>query len=179
MALSRHLSGRAEENHETFQSVWWWICRPRLETDTFRMHVRSVPTCSVNRVSIDLLVLHLRSSYRRLVSRLLLTHLSSLAQAKHPVCVTTCSDCSSNDTSALCLDRCNKLRRVITSLETTAQRMSLWSSQATVKVTKAGPWLRRFVASLPPRRPGFDPGLVHVGFVVDKVALGQVFPPST
>jgi hypothetical protein len=30
--------------------------------------------------------------------------------------------------------------------------------------------------SLPPRRPGFDPGSVHVGFVVDKVALGQVVP---
>jgi hypothetical protein len=29
---------------------------------------------------------------------------------------------------------------------------------------------------LPPRRPGFDPGSVHVGFVVDKEALGQVFP---
>jgi hypothetical protein len=27
-----------------------------------------------------------------------------------------------------------------------------------------------------PRRPGFDPGLVHVAFVVDKVALGQAFP---
>jgi hypothetical protein len=26
------------------------------------------------------------------------------------------------------------------------------------------------------RPPGFDPGSVHVGFVVDKVALGQVFP---
>jgi hypothetical protein len=26
---------------------------------------------------------------------------------------------------------------------------------------------------------GFDPGSVHVAFVVDKVALGQVFPPST
>jgi hypothetical protein len=25
------------------------------------------------------------------------------------------------------------------------------------------------------RRSGFDPGSVHVGFVVDKVALGQVF----
>jgi hypothetical protein len=24
--------------------------------------------------------------------------------------------------------------------------------------------------------PGFDPGLVHVGFVVDKAALEQVFP---
>ena len=37
-------------------------------------------------------------------------------------------------------------------------------------------WLRRLVAGLSPRRPGFDPGSVHVGFVVDKVALGQVFP---
>jgi hypothetical protein len=27
----------------------------------------------------------------------------------------------------------------------------------------------------PPRRPGFDPRSGHVGFVVDKVALGQVF----
>ena len=41
----------------------------------------------------------------------------------------------------------------------------------------AVPWLRRLVAGLPPRRHGFDPGSVHVGFVVDKVALGQVFPP--
>jgi hypothetical protein len=41
------------------------------------------------------------------------------------------------------------------------------------------PWLRRFVAGLPPQRPEFDPGSVHVGFVVDKVTLGQVFPPST
>jgi hypothetical protein len=40
---------------------------------------------------------------------------------------------------------------------------------------KAVPWLRRLVAGLPPRRPGFDPGLIHVGFVVDKVTLGQVF----
>jgi hypothetical protein len=29
------------------------------------------------------------------------------------------------------------------------------------------------VASLLPRMPGFAPGSVHVGFVVDKVALGQ------
>jgi hypothetical protein len=43
-------------------------------------------------------------------------------------------------------------------------------------IEMAVPWLRRLVAGLPPRRPGFDPGSVHVGFVVDKVALGQVFP---
>jgi hypothetical protein len=41
---------------------------------------------------------------------------------------------------------------------------------------EAVPWLRRLAAGLPPWRPGFDPGSVHVGFVVDKVALGQVFP---
>jgi hypothetical protein len=41
---------------------------------------------------------------------------------------------------------------------------------------KAVPWLRRLVAGLSPRRPGFDAGSVNVGFVVDKVALGQVFP---
>jgi hypothetical protein len=34
---------------------------------------------------------------------------------------------------------------------------------------KAVPWLRRLVA-------GLSPGSVHVGFVVDKVALGQVCP---
>jgi hypothetical protein len=32
-------------------------------------------------------------------------------------------------------------------------------------------WLRRLVAGLSPRRPGFLPGSVHVGFVVDRVAL--------
>jgi hypothetical protein len=36
-------------------------------------------------------------------------------------------------------------------------------------------WLRRLVAGLPPRRPIFAPGSVHVGFVMGKVALGQVF----
>jgi hypothetical protein len=40
----------------------------------------------------------------------------------------------------------------------------------------AVPWLRRLVGGLSPRRPKFDPRSVHVGFAVDKVALGQVFP---
>jgi hypothetical protein len=31
------------------------------------------------------------------------------------------------------------------------------------------------VAGFPPRRPGFEPGSGHVGFVVNKVALRQVF----
>jgi hypothetical protein len=39
----------------------------------------------------------------------------------------------------------------------------------------AVPWFRRLAAGLSPRRPGFDPGSVHVGFVVDKMALGQVY----
>jgi hypothetical protein len=39
---------------------------------------------------------------------------------------------------------------------------------------KAVPSLRRLVAGFPPRRPGF-PSEQHVGFVVDKAALGQVF----
>jgi hypothetical protein len=38
------------------------------------------------------------------------------------------------------------------------------------------PWLRRLVAGLSPRRTEFDPGSVHMGFVVDEVALGQVSP---
>jgi hypothetical protein len=34
---------------------------------------------------------------------------------------------------------------------------------------------RRLIAGFPPRRPGFVPWSGHVGFVVDIVALGQVF----
>jgi hypothetical protein len=35
--------------------------------------------------------------------------------------------------------------------------------------------LRGLVAGCPPRRPGFEPRSGHVGFVMDKLALGQVF----
>jgi hypothetical protein len=35
--------------------------------------------------------------------------------------------------------------------------------------------LKRLVAGFPPRRPGFDPGSGQMGFVLDKVVLGQVF----
>jgi hypothetical protein len=37
------------------------------------------------------------------------------------------------------------------------------------------PWFRVLVAGLLPPTPGFDPRSVHVRFVVDKGALGQVF----
>jgi hypothetical protein len=36
------------------------------------------------------------------------------------------------------------------------------------------PWLRRLVVGLSPRRIGFAAGSVRVGFVMEKVALGQV-----
>jgi hypothetical protein len=42
-------------------------------------------------------------------------------------------------------------------------------------VEKAVPWLRSLVAGLSPRKSGFAPGSIHVGFVVDKVALWQFF----
>lgn len=35
--------------------------------------------------------------------------------------------------------------------------------------------VKRLVMGLSPRRPWFDPRSVHVGFVVDKVALAQVY----
>jgi hypothetical protein len=37
------------------------------------------------------------------------------------------------------------------------------------------PWFMRLVAGLSPLRPGIDPMSVHVGFVVDRMAMGQVF----
>jgi hypothetical protein len=37
---------------------------------------------------------------------------------------------------------------------------------------KAAPWLKLLVADFPPRRPGFKPESSHMGFVVDKMALG-------
>jgi hypothetical protein len=42
-------------------------------------------------------------------------------------------------------------------------------------IVKAVPELRRLVSGFPQRQPGLEPGSGHVGFVVDKVALGQVF----
>jgi hypothetical protein len=44
----------------------------------------------------------------------------------------------------------------------------------TYLMAKAVPWLRRLVAGLLWRRPGFAPESIHMKFVVVKVALGQV-----
>jgi hypothetical protein len=53
-----------------------------------------------------------------------------------------------------------------------------WAALNRTKCGQAVPLLRRLVTGLSPRRAGLDPGSVHVGFVVDKVALGQVFFPE-
>jgi hypothetical protein len=50
--------------------------------------------------------------------------------------------------------------------------------QLTTRCLNAVPWLRLLVAGLSPWRPGFDPRSVDVGFVVDKVAMGQGFSPE-
>jgi hypothetical protein len=52
--------------------------------------------------------------------------------------------------------------------------LELYISAPTLK-GMAVPWLRRLVTGFPLRRPGFEPRSGHVGFVVDKVALVQVF----
>ena len=41
----------------------------------------------------------------------------------------------------------------------------------------AMPWPRHLVTRLSSQRPGFSPRLVHVGFVMDSVALGHGFLP--
>jgi hypothetical protein len=45
-----------------------------------------------------------------------------------------------------------------------------------IKVRQTVPYFRRLVAGFPPRRPGFEPRSVHVGFVVDKVEPEQIYP---
>jgi hypothetical protein len=41
------------------------------------------------------------------------------------------------------------------------------------------PWLNRVDAGLSPRRPGFDPGSLHVEFVVGQSGTRTGFSPST
>jgi hypothetical protein len=45
----------------------------------------------------------------------------------------------------------------------------------TKELLKAVPWLRRLVSGFTLRRLGFEPGLGHVGFVAEKMALGGSF----
>jgi hypothetical protein len=46
---------------------------------------------------------------------------------------------------------------------------------ANVTFFKVIPSLRQLVACFPPQRPGFEPRSGYVGFLLDKMALGQVF----
>jgi hypothetical protein len=41
------------------------------------------------------------------------------------------------------------------------------------------PWLRRLVAGLPPRRPGFDPGVVPCGICGGQSGTGTGLSAST
>jgi hypothetical protein len=53
---------------------------------------------------------------------------------------------------------------------------SMWYVKNTCNISsKAMPWLRQLVSGLSPQRPMFVPRSLHVRFVVDRVALGQVF----
>jgi len=45
-------------------------------------------------------------------------------------------------------------------------------------IIRAATWLRWLGASVSPQRLMFDPRSIHVGFVVNKVAVGQVFSLS-
>jgi hypothetical protein len=65
---------------------------------------------------------------------------------------------------------CKKLSTII--LHGNTSQMTILNMS---KEPLAVPWLRQLVASLRLWRPRFVPGSVHVGFMVDKVALGQVF----
>jgi hypothetical protein len=43
------------------------------------------------------------------------------------------------------------------------------------KMDRTVPWLRRLFAGLSQQSPVFGPGILLVGFVVDRMAVGQVF----
>jgi hypothetical protein len=68
--------------------------------------------------------------------------------------------------------------RICTLISFTCERRAKTSQPACMLHIQgwAAPYLKRLVAGFPPRRPGFDPGSGQVEFVVDKMALGQVFP---
>jgi hypothetical protein len=54
-----------------------------------------------------------------------------------------------------------------------------WAEEQAGPDGKAEAYVCKRSNSYPWRRPGFNPRSVHVGFVVDKMALGQVFLLST
>jgi hypothetical protein len=60
-------------------------------------------------------------------------------------------------------------------LSSLAKHLSISGFVSCKSIALAAPQLKRLAAGCPPRRPGFNPGSGQVRFVVDKVALGQVF----
>jgi hypothetical protein len=58
------------------------------------------------------------------------------------------------------------------------RKTQLWVScfkSSHIKNHWLGRAMAQAVACLSPWTPGFDPGSVHMGFLVDKMALGQAF----
>jgi hypothetical protein len=53
--------------------------------------------------------------------------------------------------------------------------LSLTIFAAQFRCNVAIPWVKWLFAGLSPRRPGFVSRSVHLGFVVDEMALEQVF----
>jgi hypothetical protein len=51
-------------------------------------------------------------------------------------------------------------------------KISKLMHQMYIHISESRPQLKQLVTDFPPRRPGFEPRSGHVGFVVDKVALG-------
>jgi hypothetical protein len=73
-------------------------------------------------------------------------------------------------------------RRLTHELQPRAQQKDLLGVDTfVILVTEVHVWVGNFtyyawiVAGFPPRRPEFDPRSGHVGFVVNKVALGHVY----
>ena len=58
-----------------------------------------------------------------------------------------------------------------------AVRAECWNIIQVNASLKAVQWLMQLIFGLSPRRPGLDRRSMHVRFVVDRVALGQVFLP--
>jgi hypothetical protein len=59
-------------------------------------------------------------------------------------------------------------------MEYTCPPETMVTAYNTIRHHKPLPWLRRLVAGVSLRRPGLPPVSVHMGFVADNVALGQV-----